>query len=227
MQRQMFSICGTVIAALLCSESAVAQDISVASQPCRTSTGLPGVIFKGIDNTIFAPEGLKGVHISNWNGTTYVDSTVSNEDVTVFPSLRYGSQVLVYSHEDAQVNRRTSIAFRDRYGAILGSCFLSAVRLDTSTHDFSKTRLGFCKFGEEEGVSQLTIGTTNVFDLPEKYIEGTTSAPSVLGHSPMTGARQVRLIGYSQGFATFVWTGNDTGNGRLKGVCPFIVLGET
>lgn len=226
MNKQMVSFFGTLVAALLCSGSAAAQNLSndsVASQPCRTNTGLSGILFGGHFNTIYAPDDLEVVHISNWDGTIYADPTVSNGEITVYPGLRYGSQVLVHSSEGAQVSQRTSIAFRNQHGETLGSCFVDVVSLDASVHDFSKIRLGFCEFGEQAGVLQLKVGAARVFDLPERYVEGATSPRSVLGHSPMVGARQVELTGNSEGLATFVWSGDDTGYGALKGVCPLIV----
>ncbi len=192
MNKRTPPLLGYLIVAALCSGSAVAQDLgyeTLASQPCRTNTGLPGLLFKGHFNTIFTPENLDKIHISNWDGTAYFDPTVANEDITVYPSIRYGSQVLVYSSEDAQISRRTSLAFYDQLGEALGSCFIDVVSLDTSIYDFSRTRLGFCEFGEEAGISQLTVGVAKVFDLPEKYFEGATSPLGVLDHSPMVLAR--------------------------------------
>ncbi|MEO9898573.1 MAG: pilus assembly protein N-terminal domain-containing protein [Paracoccaceae bacterium] len=226
MNEQKVSFFGALIAALLCSGGVAAQDLnykSVASQPCRTTTERPGILFGGHYNTIFAPEDLEVVHISNWNRTVTVDSTVANDEITVYPSLRYGNQILVYSSESAQVRQRTSIAFLDQDGETLGSCFVDVVSLDMTVHDFSKTRLGFCEFGERAGVLQLTVGTARVLDLPESYSEVATSPRSVLDHSTLFGARQVELTGKSEGPATFVWNGYDAGDGVLKGVCPVIV----
>ena len=230
MDKRISLLIGSLIAAFMCSQSGVAQGLSYegeASQPCRTNTGVLGVLFKGHFNTIFTPENLETIHMSDWDGNVSAYTTVANEDITVFPDLRYGSQVLVYSSEQAQASRRTSIAFFDQLGESLGSCFVDVVLLDTSIYDFSKTRLGFCEFGEETGISQLTVGAAIVFDLPEKYSEGATSPLGVLEHSPMVGARQVELAGSSDGLATFIWSGDDTGEGALKGVCPLIVSDGT
>lgn len=65
--KQIVFLGATLIATLLSGE-VQAQDLRYggeAAEPCKTSTGLPGVLFKGRFSTIEVPEGFDSVLISD------------------------------------------------------------------------------------------------------------------------------------------------------------------
>lgn len=209
------------------ADIAVAQDLSTAntaSEACETNTGLPGVLFAGQFNTFFPPKDFHTVHLSDWDGIARVYSTVSNGEITVYPNIRYEDQILVYSEENSEPEQRTSVAFHASDGEIVSSCFVEVVTLDTTIHDFSKTRLGYCEFGGNSDTSQLIAGAVELVDLPETFHEGATSSTRTLNYKPVVGGDQVELKGISEGLATFIWLGADKGDGQLKGLCPVVVL---
>jgi len=193
-------------------------------QACATNAGSPGVLFRRHFNTLVAPEVFNSIQLTAADGSSYTNSMSTVADIILFPDVRFEQQIQVFSMPRAKTDQRTVIEFRGSSGEILTSCFVTVVEYDASIHDASKTRVGYCNFGGNNGVSNLLVGDVRTFDLPEKYRDGAISPRSVLDYTLEKGWRQVTFVANSAGFATFVWLGVDTGNGMLKGLCPFIVL---
>lgn len=193
-------------------------------QACITNVGRSGILFRGYFNTLVAPEVFDSIQLTASDGSSYTPSMWRVADVILFPDVRFEKQIEVFSMPRAKTDQRTVIEFRDSSGEVLESCFVVVVEYDPSSHDISETVVGYCNFGRNNGVSHLLVGEVRTFDLPEKYHEGAISPSSVLDYTPEWGARQVTFTAKSPGLAIFVWLGADAGKGKLKGVCPFIVM---
>lgn len=205
---------------------AVAQNILPDTSepvPCVTNTGLAGVVFDGHFNTIKAPTNFHSIAISDSNGASYKDRTISDGSTVIYADIRLGEDVLVWSDDQDNNSEASIIKFIDADSEVIETCFITGVDFDPKRHDGSNFSLGYCRFNQTSGVSRVSKGATLIFQLPEKYREGATSPESVLEHQVLPGARQVQLIGNATGFATFVWLGENRGSGALKGLCPVLV----
>lgn len=189
---------------------------------CITNVASPGALFRGHMHTLVGPEVFDSIRLTAEDGFSYIHETTCLEDVHYIADSRFGNQIQVFAAPFAETERRTVIEFRDPSGKTLESCFVVVVEYNASIHDLSETAVGYCDFGGRNGVTSMKVGETRTFDLPEKFIE-VASPFGVLEHKPEKGWRQITFTAKSQGLAIFAWLGNDTGNGKLKGVCPFII----
>lgn len=214
------------IAWVLTSMNALAQTIlptSAEPVPCVTNVEFSGVLFGGYYNTILAPPHFESISISDFDGTVYADRTVSNGKTTVFGDVNFGQNILIWSQNPQGSENKSTIQFKDIEDNVIQTCFIEVIEFDPAEHDASSMSLGFCEFNQTSGVSRVSLGAMMGFELPEKYREGATSPANVLNHRPLSGARQVQLIGNATGLATFIWLGEDKGSGPLRGVCPILV----
>lgn len=211
---------GMVSASAVSAQNVVPDN--TAHPVCQTNSGIPGVIFQGHSGTLVAPRNFGAIALDDVNEATE-NASVGNGQVEIFSSIRFGQEILIFSYPNADIERQTTVYFVDGFGRTKSACELSIRRFDPEQHDLAATSRGYCQFGQRTGISTITIGTNEVFDFPERYVEGMTSRPSVMNYNPEPGGRAVRLYALSEGHAIFAWMGEDTGNGILKGLCPFIV----
>lgn len=189
---------------------------------CLTNSGIPGVIFQGHFATVAAPTDVAGATLDQ-PADLPENPSVSDSQVEVFPTVQYRDDMLVFAYPNAAADHQTTIYFTDKDGHTQGACTVSVVPLDPDEHDFAMTSKGYCRFGQDAGVSQFTTGSEQIFDLPEKYFEGGISGTSSMEYAPVFGARQIRFTARSAGHTTFLWLGEDNGSGAIKGLCPFMV----
>lgn len=191
-------------------------------QACITNVGSSGVLFRGHMHTLVGPEVFGSIRLTAEDGFSYTHETTRLEEVHFIADSRFGNQIQVFAAPFAKTERRTVIEFLDPSGKILESCFVVVVEYDASIYDLSETVVGYCDFGGRSGVTNMKVGESRTFDLPEKYRDG-ASPFGVLEYRPEKGWRKITFTAKSQGLAFFAWLGKDIGNGMLRGVCPFIV----
>lgn len=190
--------------------------------PCATNNDLDGQLYSGMFGVISSIDDFTNV-------------TLSNNNLSVYPSVRTELSVLVFSgeyrgpysqggaKESAGVTGSTTqVRFSNARGEVVHTCTIAAVAFDPSIHDLSNARFGFCDFDRNSSITQIREASQD-FTLPEKLTEVSAAPKNVLDALPIYGARGFEVFGRAPGVGTIVWSKRDTGQGTIGGVCPFEV----
>ena len=211
----------TILFSLFVSAGTVSAQEESEYPQCETNSGISGTLFKGHFGTVTAPRNFGTVAIGSLEGTGAASR--GNQQIEVFPGSLYRQEMLVFAWPNAQADKQTTIYFIDNFDRMKSACRVSVIPFTPGEHDFAQTQVGYCQFGQRDGISQLTAGESKVFQVFEDYLDGATSAPRVLDYRPLNGGREIQFMAKSAGYATFTWQSEDNGNGTLKGLCPFLV----
>jgi len=200
------------------ANTAVADEIP----PCTTNTDTDGTVFGGFFATV-DPQ------------VTFETVTTDNAQISIFASVRLGTAVIVhggtyrgpYSAEGAANDPAAGgdaaiFTFRNETGAPVHECKINVMPFDPTTWAIEDTGLGDCASSILEGPDTLTVGSTQLVQVNGSHTE-TAAAPSAVIGMLTTSAETFELHGISSGHGHYLWTGDDTGNGTLRGLCPVTV----